>query len=77
MSTVTVVIPTFNEELNIVSAYERIKALFETQLIKYDFQLLYIDNDSKDKSRELISGLCNKDKRVQAIFNNPNFGLSK
>lgn len=77
MSTVTVVIPTFNEELNIVSAYERIKALFETQLTKYDFQLLYIDNDSKDKSRELISGLCNKDKRVQAIFNNTNFGFSK
>lgn len=77
MSTVTVVIPTFNEELNIVSAYERIKALFETQLTKYDFQLLYIDNDSKDKSRELISDLCNKDKRVQAIFNNTNFGFSK
>lgn len=77
MSTITVVIPTFNEELNIRSAYERIKKLFETQIKQHEFQLLYIDNDSKDKSRELISELCKEDKRVQAIFNNTNFGFSK
>lgn len=77
MSTVTVVIPTFNEELNINSAYERIKNLFETQLKGYEFQLLFIDNDSKDKSRELIRELSQKDNRVQAIFNNTNFGFSK
>lgn len=77
MSTITVVIPTFNEELNIRSAYERIKNLFDTQIKQHEFQLLYIDNDSKDKSRELISELCKEDKRVQAIFNNTNFGFSK
>lgn len=77
MSTITVVIPTFNEELNIRSAYERIKNLFDTQIKQHEFQLLYIDNDSRDKSRELISELCKEDKRVQAIFNNTNFGFSK
>lgn len=77
MSTVTVVIPTYNEEVNIPLAYERIKQLFETKLNRYEFRILFIDNDSKDKSRELIRDLCTKDNRVQAIFNNTNFGFSK
>jgi len=77
MSTVTVVIPTYNEEPNIKSAYERIKGLFETEITNHDFQILFIDNDSKDKTRSLIKELCELDKRVQAIFNNTNFGFSK
>jgi len=77
MSTVTVVIPTYNEEPNIKPAYERIKGLFENELKGYEFQLLFIDNDSKDRTRALIKELCEADTRVQAIFNNTNFGFSK
>lgn len=77
MSKVTIVIPTFNEEKNITSAYERVKSVFEKDIPNHDFQILYIDNDSKDQSRRIIRELCEKDSRVQAIFNNTNFGFSK
>jgi len=77
MKTVTIVIPTFNEEKNIPLVYERIKGIFDEKLNNYEFQLLFIDNDSKDKSREFIRKLCSTDNRVQAIFNNTNFGFSK
>ena len=76
MRIVTVVIPTYNEELNIQKSYERIKSVF-SKLEKYDFQILYIDNASKDNTRERIRNLCEFDDRVQAIFNNTNFGFSK
>lgn len=77
MKTITVVIPTYNEELNILKTYERVKCIFEDHLKAYDFRILYIDNCSKDNTRSVIKELCSKDKRVQTIFNNTNFGFSK
>lgn len=77
MKTVTVVIPTYNEEANIENAYNRVKKVFETTLVNYAFNILFIDNASKDKSREIIRELAVKDSRVQAIFNATNFGFSK
>ena len=77
MSTVTVVIPTYNEELNIQSAYERVKKVFDEKLSGHTFELLFIDNASTDSSREKIRALAKEDDRVQAIFNNTNFGFSK
>lgn len=77
MKTISVVVPTYNEELNIQNIYERVCALFETQLKNYEMELLFIDNASHDSTRQLIEGLARKDKRVQAIFNATNFGFSK
>ena len=77
MKTITIVIPTFNEEENVVKAYDRIGNLFNQQLLDYNYQILFIDNDSKDRTRELIKKLSQKDEKVQAIFNNTNFGFSK
>lgn len=75
--TISVVIPTYNEEKNIVAVYERVSFLFEKELNNYEMQILFIDNASLDSSRILIEELCKKDKRVQAIFNATNFGFSR
>lgn len=77
MKTISIVVPTYNEELNIQNIYERVCALFETQLKNYEMELLFVDNASHDSTRKLIEGLARKDKRVQAIFNATNFGFSK
>lgn len=77
MKTITVVIPTYNEEKNIMAVYERVSALFEKELKNYEMQILFIDNASLDSSRVLIEDLCQKDSRVQAIFNATNFGFSR
>ncbi|MBQ9926603.1 MAG: glycosyltransferase family 2 protein [Lachnospiraceae bacterium] len=77
MKTITIVVPTYNEELNIQNIYERVNELFQNQLKEYEMELLFIDNASKDSTRKLIEELTQKDKRVQAIFNATNFGFSK
>lgn len=77
MKTISIVVPTYNEELNIQNVYERVCELFETQLKNYEMELLFIDNASHDSTRKLIDELARKDKRVQAIFNATNFGFSK
>ena len=74
---ISVVVPCFNEEDNVRPMYEAVKQQFSEKEIlkKYDFELIYIDNDSRDKTRELLRGLCAEDKsHVRAIFNAKNFG---
>jgi len=77
MKIISIVVPTYNEELNIQNIYERVCTLFETQLQNYKMELLFIDNASHDSTRKLIEELAQKDERVQAIFNATNFGFSK
>lgn len=77
MKTITVVIPTYNEEANIPKVYERVSGIFERELSSYHMECLFIDNGSTDNSRALIEALCEKDRRVQAIFNAANFGFSR
>lgn len=77
MKVISIVVPTYNEEHNIMEVYNRVCNLFRNELRNYEMQLLFVDNASLDDSRVLIEGLCQKDKRVQAIFNATNFGFSK
>lgn len=77
MKTISVVIPTYNEEENIEDVYHRVKALFDERLASYRYEIVYIDNDSSDRSREQIQMLCAKDTGVKAILNAKNFGFSR
>lgn len=77
MKTITVVVPTYNEQDNIQAVYDRVRAVFEKYLPNYGMQLLFIDNDSQDRTRAQIRELAARDERVQAIFNATNFGFSK
>lgn len=77
IKTITVVVPTYNEEQNIESVYARVSKIFEEQLDGYRMELLFIDNASIDKSQQIIQKLTERDDRVQAIFNASNFGFSK
>lgn len=77
MKTITVVIPTYNEESNIMMTYERLKHVFTSSLPDYQLELLYIDNYSTDSSRARIRALAEQDMHVKAIFNARNFGFTR
>ena len=77
MHTISVVIPTYNEELNIPLVYERVTKLFLDELVDYDYRILFVDNYSQDNSRKIIRELAGKDEKVQYIFYVRNFGFSK
>ena len=47
-------IPCYNEEENIVPMSEEIVSLFKGELCQYDYELLFIDNDSSDDTRLLL-----------------------
>ncbi len=71
---VSILIPCYNEEDNVGPMSEAIVSLFETELTQYDYELVFIDNDSKDHTRALLRGICANNHHVKAIFNAKNFG---
>jgi glycosyltransferase involved in cell wall biosynthesis len=74
MKKISILIPCYNEEENVVPMSEAITGLFEGELANYDYELVFIDNDSKDRTRELLREICSKNKKIKAIFNVKNFG---
>lgn len=67
-------IPCYNEEENVEPISKAIIDVFKTQLSNYDYEILFIDNDSQDKTREILRRMCEEDKHIKAIFNAKNFG---
>lgn len=74
MKKISIMVPCFNEEENVVPMSEAIEQLFNNECSQYDYELLFIDNDSGDRTREYLREICKKNKRVKAIFNAKNFG---
>lgn len=70
----SVLIPCYNEEENVVPISKAIADMFESNLNQYDYELVFIDNDSKDNTRQLIREICKSNIHVKAIFNAKNFG---
>lgn len=66
MKLVSIVVPVFNEEDNIQHFYESVCENMAP--LPYDFELVFVDDGSKDRSREILRSLEQKDKRVQSIF---------
>lgn len=75
---ISVVVPCYNEEKSVFLLYETVAEMFRNKLCQYNYDLIFIDDYSKDKTREKIRELCEKDKEhVRAAFNVSNFGFSR
>jgi glycosyltransferase involved in cell wall biosynthesis len=71
---ISILIPCYNEEENVGPMSEAIVALFEGELSQYDYELVFIDNDSKDTTRVRLREICKHNPHIKAIFNTKNFG---
>jgi len=70
---ITIGIPCFNEEKNVLEMYEETKKVID-KIKNYKFNFLFIDNGSADKTRDKINYLIKKDKKVRGVFLSRNFG---
>ena len=71
--TISIAVPCYNEEGNILELYNRVKAVMD-QFPQYEYEYVFIDNKSTDKSRQILRDLAEKDSRVKVILNQSNFG---
>ena len=74
MKLISVVSGCYNEEDNIAELYERVCRVFANELPQYAFELILIDNASKDSTVKVLKEIAARDKRLKVIVNNRNFG---
>ena len=75
MSLLSVVVPCYNEEENVPYFYEEFlknKDFFEKEGI--DFEIIYVDDGSKDNTASKVKELRGKDERVRLLSFSRNFG---
>jgi len=73
MKLISIVTPCYNEEENVKNLYQQVKAVFDG-LPEYQYEHIFIDNSSIDKTVAILKGLAKEDKNVKIIVNIRNFG---
>lgn len=72
MKKLSIVVPCYNEEEAIPYFYEEIDKV--SKEMKNDFEFIFVNDGSKDKTIDIVKDLSKKDKRVKYIHFSRNFG---
>ena len=71
--TITIIIPAYNEEMVIEECYRRIRLNLE-KIKNYNYEMIFINDGSKDKTLEFLEEIAKNDKNVKVISFSRNFG---
>ena len=69
----SIVVSCYNEELAIPLFYKEVKKMIE-KMDYLDFEIVFVDDGSKDKTLEILKKLAKKDKQVKYVSFSRNFG---
>jgi glycosyltransferase involved in cell wall biosynthesis/Flp pilus assembly protein TadD len=68
----SVVVPVYNEEDNVPVLYKELVETLKT--LKQEYEIIFIDDGSTDKSRDALARIAATDRRVKVIFFRRNYG---
>ena len=73
MKKITIIIPAYNEEESLPFLYERLEKLINS-IENYEFEILFVNDGSKDNTLNLIKEYREKDSRISYVDFSRNFG---
>lgn len=73
MKRISIIIPTYNEEESVQSLYKRVIEMVD-QINEYEFEILFVNDGSKDNTLKIIKELRNNDNRISYVDFSRNFG---
>jgi glycosyltransferase involved in cell wall biosynthesis len=69
--------PCYQEELNVRHCYEEVRRVMEPLSDRYDYEHVFGDNGSSDRTVELLKEIAASDPRVKVLAYSRNFGVEK
>ncbi|MDI3337233.1 glycosyltransferase family 2 protein [Defluviimonas aestuarii] len=75
MKKISIMSPCFNEEDNVETCYETVKAIFDRELPGYEREHIFVDNCSSDRTVDILRDIAAKDPCVKVVVNARNFGV--
>jgi glycosyltransferase involved in cell wall biosynthesis len=73
MKKITIIVPSYNEEEALPYLYKSLNAIMD-DLNQYEFEVLFVNDGSRDKTLELIKEMREKDNRISYVNFSRNFG---
>ena len=73
MKKISIIIPAYNEEESLPYLYERLEKVISS-IENYEFEILFVNDGSKDNTLKLIKEYREKDKRISYVDFSRNFG---
>ena len=73
MKKISVVIPMYYEEEVADCCYERVSDVLQ-KIEDYDYEIIFVNDGSKDKTLELLRNMAEKDEHVKVVSFSRNFG---
>lgn len=70
---ISIVTPCYNEQDNVNELYERVRKTMAS-LTGYEYEHIFIDNASTDRTADILRQIAEADRRVKVIINTRNFG---
>ncbi len=70
---ISIIVPCYNEEEALPFFYDELNRVSQ-QMSEYDFEMIFVDDGSKDKTLEKLVEFAEKDDRVKYISFSRNFG---
>lgn len=74
---VSIIVPVFNEEDNILPMYETVAPILARVSDRFDFEFVFTDNHSSDRTPEILRNLAKVDARVRGYRLSRNFGYQR
>lgn len=74
---VSIISPVYNEELTVRPFYERLSAALAPLRGRYDFEIIFSNNRSTDRTAEIVLELRARDPSVQLLTLSRNFGYQQ
>lgn len=74
MKKISIVTACYNEEENVLELIQRVRSVMEGLSVNYDYEHIFIDNASEDRTVDLLKIEAEKDKKIKIIVNSRNFG---
>ena len=74
MKTISVVIPVYNEEKGFKKFYTEMLEPELKKLEKYNYEVILVDDGSRDKTLEIVQGMAEKDAHIKVLAFSRNFG---
>ena len=74
MKKVSVVIPMYYEEEVAQICYDRVSSVLEKLKKEYDYEIIFVNDGSKDKTLSILKEIANKNNKVKIISFSRNFG---
>ena len=68
----SVVVPVFNEELVVEALHSRLLQVLQPNI--EGFEIIFVNDGSKDRTPELVDSICKSDPRFKALHFSRNFG---